>query len=110
MTLPTTAAGTGTQNSTQDPQTAGTSAGAGTPSSSVQPGSVGSLDTVTGGIPLSGTQLSTIALSSQTTTVVKPDLTRSSSHPFQTGLSVVFFILAIGLLLAIFGPSKNTTN
>ena len=108
--LPLITTGTGTQNATQDPQTAGTSAGAGTPTSSVQPGSFGSLDTATGGVPLNNTTLSTVALSTKSSTVVKPDPIQPSSNAFQGSLSIIFFLLAVGLLVAIFGPSKNTTN
>ncbi len=109
-TLPITNAGTGTQNSTQDPQTAGTSTGAGTSSSSVQPGSVSSLDTATGGVPLGGSKLSTIPLSQTSTTVVKTDTGPPPTAFAAPGLSILFFVLAAALLVAIFVPAKNTTN
>lgn len=102
--------GSGTQNATQDPQTAGSSTGAGTSSSSIQPGSVGSLDTTTGGVPLSGSKLSTIPLSQTSTTVVKADTSPHHSSFVATGLSILFFVLAAALLIAIFVPSKSTTN
>lgn len=109
-TLSTIKTGAGTQNSTQDPQTAGNSAGAGTPTSSVQPGSVGSLDTATGGVPLGGSRLSTIPLSQTSTSVVKADAGPQHSGLASSGISIVLFLLAAGMLIAIFAPAKNTTK
>ena len=109
-TLPIITTGAGTQNATQDTQTAGTSAGAGTPSSSVQPGAVGDLNSTTAGVPLSSSQLSTVALSTSTSTIVKPDVAPHHTNLASTGVSVLFFIMAVGLLIAIFMPAKNTTN
>ena len=108
--LPITTTGSGTQNTTQDPQTAGTSTGSGAPTSSVQPGSVSSLDTAVGGVPLSGSKLSTVALSPTTATVVKADVIPHHTSVATVGLAAIFFILALGLLIAVFVPAKNTTD
>ncbi|MDL2341675.1 MAG: hypothetical protein QFB87_01175 [Patescibacteria group bacterium] len=108
-TLPTTT-GTGTQNSTQDPQTAGTSAGSGAPISQVQPGAVNTLDTGTGGVPLTSQNLSTVALKPTSSLVVKPDVAQQHTSASTTVAASLLFVVALVLVVSIFMPAKNTTN
>ncbi|MBC7707750.1 hypothetical protein H7Y63_00825 [Polaromonas sp.] len=107
--LPITAA-YGSQTTTQDPQTAGGSAGSGTPVSSVQPGAVNSLDTGTGGVPLTTQNLSTVKLQPTTAVVVKPDAVNQQHSAATTVGAVLLFIVAVVLILAILIPAKNTTE
>ncbi len=106
-----TISGTGTQNTTQDPQSAGSSAGSGTAASSVQPGTApASLDVQTGGVPLINQNLSTIALPRTSGSVAQAAPPARTNNPIVTGISIVFFLLAVGLILAILLPAKNTTE
>lgn len=103
--------GTGTQNSTQDPQSAGSSAGSGASGSSVQPGTApAALDVQTGGVPLTSQNLSTIALPQTSGAVAQSSPPAQPNNPIMTGASVLFFLLALGIIIAIFLPAKNTTK
>lgn len=109
-----TSTGTGAQNSTQDPQTAGNSAGSGSPTASVQPGIIGSLDTGTGGVLLTSQSLPTIALTPTTASVatVAPVALPPRHHfgPLLAGVSIILFIVAVALIIGVFLPAKKTTK
>jgi len=111
----TTGTNSGTQGTTQSPQSAIQPSGfaAGTPSSSVQPNVAGSqLNTGgTSGISLQTTQLSTLSLSSSTTASVKPaTVTPHHNSPFLASLAIILFVLAIGMFWYTSHTAKNTTN
>ena len=109
-----TTSGTGAQNNTQDPQTAGNSAASGSPTASVQPGIVGSLDSGTGGVPLTSQSLPTIALTPTTASVVTvAPVALPQHHHFGSlliGISIILFIAAVALVATTFLPAKNTTK
>lgn len=106
-----TVSGTGTQNSTQNPQAAGNSAGSGTSASSVQPGTVPNLlETQTSGMPLTSQNLPTISLTQPAGSVAQATAVQPADNPLASGASVIFFLLAIGILVAVFLPAKNTTK
>lgn len=98
------------QNTTQDPQAAGTSAGGGTQASAVQPGGENNLFNSTGGVPLTQQKLSTVALKPTTGLVVKPDVPQRHTSPVLVGTSAVLFIIAVVLIISTFLPTKNTTE
>jgi hypothetical protein len=107
-----TTSGSGTQNTTQDPQSVGESTGSGTQSAKVQPGTTSTLlDNSTGGVPLQNQALSTVALPKVTASVAQPATPLNTTNsPVSTGFSILLFLIAGAVLLAIFLPAKNTTD
>lgn len=81
----------------------------GTPST-IQPGTNNSVLLNTGGIPLTPSSLSTVAIGpagSQTATLAQPH--HHTFNPALLGFPVVLFILAIGLFWLMGRAEKNTT-
>lgn len=108
--LPTTS-GTGTQNTTQDPQSAGTSSGGGTQAAAVQPGTTSLLlDAASGGVPLTTQKLSTIAIAPTNTSVAHSSPVPIRHNPLLTGVSILLFVIAIGLIISTLMPTKSTTK
>lgn len=111
QTLTTTAA-TGTQTTTQSPQTSSAAGFANSPSSGVQPGTAEStLQSKQGGIPLGQASLSTVSLN--TATVAKPRIVTPKSHhinPALFGVSLLLLVVAVGLFWTTSRSVKTTTN
>jgi hypothetical protein len=106
-----TISGSGTQSTTQNPQSAGNSAGSGASASSVQPGTApAALDIQTSGVPLTNKGLTTIALPQTSGAVAQTAPPARANSPLMTGVSVLFFLLAIAIVAAILLPAKNTTK
>jgi hypothetical protein len=108
--------GSGTQGSTQSPQSAGSTA-TGAPTSSVQPGTATALlNNGQGGVPLHGTALSTVNLAPATaaaTVTVQPPLPgMPAKHHINTplfGMAILLFVVAAVLFWTTGRSVKNTT-
>lgn len=108
--LPTTS-GDGTQNTTQDPQSAGTSSGNGTQAAAVQPGTTSLLlDAASGGVPLTAQKLPTIALAPTNTSVAHISPAPLHHSPVLTAVSALLFVIAVALVISTLMPTKNTTD
>ena len=104
----------GTQTTTQSPQASASAAGfSGAQTSEVQPGTTSSLlSNTTGGIPLGGTQLSTVSLGNASTATVTNASAPKVHHtnPVLFGFALLLFVIAIALFMATSRSAKNTTN
>jgi hypothetical protein len=112
----TASSGSGTQTTTQSPQS---SVQSGTPTaqaSSVQPGTATSLLTSGGGVALHATSLSTVSLNNTTAqTQAAPQTaqmlpTHRHINPVLLSFSVVLCLIAIGMFWYTARSAKNTTD
>lgn len=109
----TTVTGSGTQSSTQSPQSVGSTGGAPSNATGVQPGTATSLlNTTTGGVALKSTQLSVVGLGARTTTQTSQPEPAPAKHvnPVLFGFSGLLFIIAIAMFWATARTAKTTTE
>gem|GEM_PF-3355637 len=105
----TTTSGGGAQTSTQNPQVA-TQDNQTQNSAAVQPGTAASLLNSTTGIPLNNVPVPLVSLNTSTsTTVLTPVAPSRPINPVLGGLSLLLFVVAIGLFVLTSRTSKNTT-
>ena len=105
----TTSAGGGTQTTTQNPQIA-TQESQSQNSQAVQPGTAANLLNSTVGIPLNNVSVPLVSLNTSTaTTTLTPVQQPHGINPVLGGLSVLLFVVAIGLFVMTSRSSKNTT-
>ena len=99
---------TGTQNTAENPQTAGSAGN----SRAVQPGTTSSLlDTTNGGVPLTNQALTSVNLPKTSASVAQPALpAEQSTNPIAIGFSILLFVIAAAVIVAIFLPVKTTTE
>jgi hypothetical protein len=112
--LLTTGTNSGTQTSTQSPQTAGKPSSSAANSSGVQTGTAASLLNSDSGVPLSATPLTTVNINGKagTTTNSTVATTTAAKHqvnPALVGITGLFIIIAVISFLAISRSAKNTT-
>jgi hypothetical protein len=109
----TTTTGSGTQASTQSPQTAGLAASSGTQASSLQPGTATSLLNGRNGVPLHGQALTVVNINGATAaTIAQSPSTRVTKHHINTalmGVSVLLLLIAIVLFWVTSRSVKSTT-
>jgi hypothetical protein len=105
-----TTSGSGTQATTQSPQSAG-AATATTNSNAVQPGTASDLLRSNNGVELKSTPLTTVSLGakSSTSTAQPPVTNQHHINPVLGVFSVALFILAIVLFWLTSRSAKNTT-
>lgn len=104
----------GSQSETQSPQTAGTSNGNASNASSVQPGTTQDILTSAGGVPLGGSNVTTVDLAKTNATTVQTSgaqttSTKQQASPVFLGFAGVLFIAAIFVFIAMNRSEKNTT-
>jgi hypothetical protein len=105
----TTTTGSGAQASTQNPQVA-TQDNQTQNSQTIQPGTAANLLNSTQGISLNNVAVPLVSLTTSTTTAsVAPLASHRTINPVLGGLSVLLFVLAIGLFVLTSRTSKNTT-
>jgi hypothetical protein len=119
MATLTTTSGSGTQSTTQTPQSAGQEATGGTQSSNVQPGTATALLNSSGGVPLGGTVLTTVSLNRATPAAAPATVSSVSQagsppkHHVNTalfGFSVLLLVVAAVLFWTAGRSVKNTTH
>lgn len=105
----TTTTGGGAQATTQNPQVA-TQDNQTQNSTTVQPGTAANLLTSTTGIPLNNVPVPLVSLNTSTaTTTPTPVQPRQAVNPVLGGLSILLFVVAIGLFVLTSRTSKSTT-
>jgi hypothetical protein len=107
--------GSGTQATTQSPQTAGQPAATGTQSGNVQPGTATNLLNSSGGVPLRPTPLSTVSLTPSASTpavLAQSTVTQPKHHinPVLFGFSGLLLLVAVVSVWIISRSAKNTTE
>ncbi|MEK7594322.1 MAG: hypothetical protein AAB436_01635 [Patescibacteria group bacterium] len=105
---------TGTQTSTQSPQTAGKPSSAAAKASAVQQGTAASVLTAQGGVQLSATPLTTVNLGGSASATATSTVATSVPRQHQiNSVSLIFVgilaLIAIGSFIAINRSAKNTT-
>lgn len=107
----TTTSGGDAQTTTQNPQVA-TPGNQTQNSQTVQPGTAASLLTSSQGIPLNNVSVPLVSLNTSTVAtplLVAPATARHAINPVLGGLSVLLFVVAIGLFVLMSRTSKKTT-
>lgn len=106
-------ASSGSQVSTQDPQTSVSSSGLGGGQSAVQPGTAASLLTSSSGIQLGSGSVPTIALTTSTATPAQTNSTQAAHraiNPVLLTLAIILFVAAIVLFVSTTRSAKSTTK
>ena len=104
----TTTTGSGAQATTQNPQVA-TQDNQTQNSQAIQPGTAANLLNSTHGIVLNNVPVPLVSLNTSTATPPATVQPHSTINPVLGGLSVLLFIVAIGLFVLTSRTSKNTT-
>ncbi len=110
-----TTTGSGTQSATGTPQTVGeASTNNAAPAGSVQPGTATNLLNSSGGISLSGSQVTTVDLSGTTATSTQAT-TEPPAQPHQVntvalGIFIVLAVVAVLVFVFMQRSAKNTTH
>ncbi len=104
----TTTTGSGAQATTQNPQVA-TQDNQTQNSQAIQPGTAANLLNSTQGIPLNNVPVPLVSLNTSTATPPASIPPHPAINPVLGGLSVLLFVVAIGLFVLTSRSTKNTT-